>query len=109
METALLTRHAKLAALGAALSLLLTGCSAASGLFGDSASTLASNGGTIADAVSAIAGPSDSYCRKGPAESSGDEGTSQSSGTEMVRCDPGCAGFLHRQFGMSMNVFVDRF
>jgi len=68
------------------IALLLAGCSAGSSLFGstgggsDGVGALASNGSTIADAVSAITGPSDSYCRKGPAESSGDIDTGQSKG-----------------------------
>src|SRR5688572_21551070 len=59
---------------GAALALLLTGCSAVGGLLGsstfqDSAGTVASNGGTIVDAIDWVTEPSDSYCRKeaGPA------------------------------------------
>lgn len=54
-------------AVSAALALLLAG-SAVGGLFGsnfrDGASTLASNGGTIVDAVDWVTQPSDSYCRK---------------------------------------------
>jgi len=68
-----------------AMALLLGGCSAAASLFSsDSARTLASNGGTIADAVSAITGPSDSYCRKGPVESSGDESATAPGADAMV-------------------------
>ena len=53
----------------AALMLLLTGCGAVGGLLGssnfrDTASSAASNGGTIVDAVDWVTGPSDSYCRK---------------------------------------------
>jgi hypothetical protein len=56
-------------AASAALALLLTGCSAVGGLLGsssfrDSASTVASNGSTIADAVDWMTEPSDSFCRK---------------------------------------------
>jgi hypothetical protein len=59
----------KLIAINLGSALLLGGCSAASGLFGstsarDGASTLASNGSSIADAVDWVTGPSDSYCRK---------------------------------------------
>jgi hypothetical protein len=53
----------------AAMTLLLSGCAAVGGLLGSStaregASTLASNGSTIVDAVDWMTGPSDSYCRK---------------------------------------------
>ena len=55
-------------AASAALVLLLPGCVAVGGLLGSSAfqsaSTVASSGGTIIDAVDWVAGPSDSYCRK---------------------------------------------
>jgi hypothetical protein len=49
--------------------LMLSGCAAVGGLIGSSgaregAGTLASNGGTIVDAVDWVTGPSDSYCRK---------------------------------------------
>jgi hypothetical protein len=64
-------RHTMRLVTFAAGALLLAGCSSAAGLFGGHASDVASNGGTIADAVGALTGPSDSYCRKGPVESSG--------------------------------------
>src|SRR5688500_17627682 len=55
-------------ATSAALVLLLTGCTAVGGLLGSSAfqdaSTAASSGGTIIDAVDWVTGPSDSFCRK---------------------------------------------
>jgi hypothetical protein len=65
MESAKTFRHTHWNAATLGLVLLLGGCSSAGSLFDDGAGTLASNGGTIVDAVEAIAGPSDSYCRKG--------------------------------------------
>ena len=63
-----LYRSAQLIAINAGLVLVLAGCSAAGGLFGsnasDGAGKVASNAGTIADAVDWVTGPSDSYCRK---------------------------------------------
>jgi hypothetical protein len=59
-----------------ALVLLLSGCAAIGGLLGssgfrDGASTVASNGGTIIDAVDWVTEPSDSYCRKEAGAASG--------------------------------------
>jgi hypothetical protein len=55
-------------AVSAALLLLLTGCVAVGGLLGSSAfqgaSTVASSGGAVIDAVDWVTGPSDSFCRK---------------------------------------------
>lgn len=68
MESAPIHRSAKLTAIGFGAAVLLTGCSSVGGLFGSNASDgaghLASNAGTIADAVDWITEPSDSYCRK---------------------------------------------
>jgi len=51
-------------AAGAGLALLLAGCGTSGGLFGDAASAIASNSGSIVDAVGVLTEPSDSYCRK---------------------------------------------
>jgi len=68
MESAPIHRSARLTAIGFGAAVLLTGCSSVGGLFGSNASDgaghLASNAGTIADAVDWITEPSDSYCRK---------------------------------------------
>jgi len=71
-------RSVRLIAVMGGLALTLSGCAAAGALFSSNgASAVAGNGGLIVDAVDAITGPSDSYCRKGPAESSGEAVTSE--------------------------------
>jgi hypothetical protein len=78
-------RSGRLMSIGAALALLLGGCSGAAGLFGskaaDSAGDAASNASTIADAVDWVTGPSDSYCRK---EAGGSGATTDGSGLTPV-------------------------
>jgi len=61
-------RSGGLRAIGVIAALMLGGCSSAGSLLGsnatDSAGNLASNAGTIADAVDWVTGESDSFCRK---------------------------------------------
>jgi len=77
---------------GVVMALLLSGCSSIGGLLGsnagDNASKLASNAGTIADAVDWVTEPSDSYCRK-EAGASGNGGMVQVYKVEAGDCAAG--------------------